>query len=332
MNDRTKYIIRAALHIAYDRDLISIDSDHQREEVCSPLFNQANTSDSLCEVRSQVNPRRSSQYVPRRTNRKLNFTCNDEDDNDDDSFCVYEPLELQDVSEDEYKPGSNSGSPSTSSDDEGSTGAARIVHEEVCSEHVQVEEETVANSEESPEKRGKKRKRRSAEWAKRKAKLLRNSGESYKSRTGNVVKAREMGPLCSNKCKLKCGTKFTEEQRRAIFTEYWNLKCLQRQRAFVAKSTRPKQVKYRRVTDGTPRAPNHSFHLSLKPGEETTVCKTFFVNTLGITDRTLRTVQKKTSPNGFVATEGRGKHMKHKKIPDEVVQSVYSHINSIPRI
>lgn len=68
-------------------------------------------------------------------------------------------------------------------------------------------------------------------------------------------------------------------------------------------------------------------------GTKTKVCKTFFKNTLNITDRCIRTViEKKNNITGVLKGEQRGKHGKHRKIPDDLIDGVQSHIKSIPRI
>lgn len=63
------------------------------------------------------------------------------------------------------------------------------------------------------------------------------------------------------------------------------------------------------------------------------MCKTFFINTLGISERAVRTViDGKISGNGFAPSDNRGKHNRHKKIDEEILNSVRHHINKIPRI
>ena len=193
-----------------------------------------------------------------------------------------------------------------------------------------------ASDDDPKEKRGKKRKIQRDQWIKEKAKALRNSGKCYVSvHSKKVVEQRKMRGKCSEKCKFAC-KEFTEEDRRGIFDEYWQLGSLERQRAFINSAIRKLQLSYRRVsvtatTTRTPRGPNNGFYLMLN-NREVRVCKLFFLNTLGICARLGRTVKNKTSPNGFLESECRGKHENHKKYSQELVQSVYDHINSIPRV
>lgn len=65
------------------------------------------------------------------------------------------------------------------------------------------------------------------------------------------------------------------------------------------------------------------------------VCKTFFLNTLGISERTLRTVIENRTKNdalGQAPQDNRGKHDKHPSLPGEILESVRNHINSVARI
>lgn len=60
------------------------------------------------------------------------------------------------------------------------------------------------------------------------------------------------------------------------------------------------------------------------------VWKTFRINILGITQRRIRTViQAKVNETGIAPSDKRGKHDNRNKIPEEVLNSVGDHINSI---
>lgn len=100
---------------------------------------------------------------------------------------------------------------------------------------------------ESPKKKGKKRVRRPETWKKAVRKDLRNSGRSYTSARGKVVKEKSIKPPCSVQCSLKCSTKISEASRKEIFANYWKLGSLQRQRDFIGCCVEPLQLKYRRI-------------------------------------------------------------------------------------
>ncbi|XP_074040476.1 uncharacterized protein [Leptinotarsa decemlineata] len=59
--------------------------------------------------------------------------------------------------------------------------------------------------------------------------------------------------------------------------------------------------------------------------------KHFFLKTLDISDRMIRTVKSKRDTEGFVQKDLRGKHYRHIKV-DANIQDMRDHINSIPRI
>ncbi|KAJ8937978.1 hypothetical protein NQ314_011640 [Rhamnusium bicolor] len=75
---------------------------------------------------------------------------------------------------------------------------------------------------------------------------------------------------------------------------------------------------------------NNAFNF-MKDGEKKRVCKVFFTSTLGITNRSIRTVLSKYK-EGSLGSENRGKHNKHKVVPDDIKNGIREHISSIPKI
>lgn len=193
-------------------------------------------------------------------------------------------------------------------------------------------ETTENNGKPASPKKGKKRSRNPDNWIREKAKRLRNCGQSYTSKSGKIIGEKKMGPPCKEKCILSCSKKINENFRNEMFKEYWAFSSLQRQRDFLAAHIEKLDLKYRRISAAKPRNPNCSFYIS-KEGHRIRVCKTFLINTLGINERTIRTVIKsKARGTGIVPTDNRGKHQNHKKIDEEILKSVRDHINSVPRI
>lgn len=66
------------------------------------------------------------------------------------------------------------------------------------------------------------------------------------------------GP-CPETCRLHCSVNFTENQRRDIFNNYWNLGDLERQRSFIAASLECCNPKYRYPRQEKQRKLNQSF-------------------------------------------------------------------------
>lgn len=225
-------------------------------------------------------------------------------------------------SEDEYRPSTDSDScdshVSESEPVERLTGEVLENQDNVCLSAVN--------------KRGKKRAAVPQNWKKEKAKRQRNSGLSYKSATGKIVEARKIGPPCSDKCRLSCSNKVAQDDRVQLFKDFWKLGELQRQRDYLTSCVDQVVPQYRRISAKKPRAPNCAFYVNLI-GKKVRVCKTFLINTFGVTERAIRTViTSKMSGSGIAAKDDRGKHSHHKKVDEALVQSVRDHIDSIPRI
>lgn len=183
-------------------------------------------------------------------------------------------------------------------------------------------------------KRSRKRKAEPLLWKRNQSKLLKNKGLSYTSmsKSKKIYDAKKMGPVCSSKCKSKCSTEFTFEERKLIFDKFWESGNLEIQRQFVHNHMKTVEPKYRYLREGTSRKNyNRAFYLT-RNYEKTRVCKLFFMNTLAISDTFIRTVIKKQSETGVHLTDNRGKHDNHKTLDSELTDGVKAHINSIPRI
>lgn len=109
---------------------------------------------------------------------------------------------------------------------------------------------------------------------------------------------------------------------------------VQRQRDFLSAYIEKLTLKYRRITAQEPRKPNCAFYLRDNNTSKVRICKTFLINTLGISERAIRTVIGATlSGTGIDPLEDkRGKHANRKKIDEEILISVRNHIYSIPRV
>ncbi|XP_060810218.1 uncharacterized protein LOC132904307 [Amyelois transitella] len=196
-----------------------------------------------------------------------------------------------------------------------------------------VDEQSPSVDVESRRKCG-KRKAEPLLWKRNQSKLLKNKGMSYTSmsKSKKVYNAKKLGPVCSDKCKLKCSTEFTFEEREHIFEKFWDSGDLEIQRQFIHNHMTKIEPKYRYVREGTSRKNcNHAFYLT-RNNIKTRVCKVFFMNTLAISDTVIRTVVKKQSETGVQLKDKRGKHDNHKKLDAELTDGVKAHINSIPRI
>lgn len=189
------------------------------------------------------------------------------------------------------------------------------------------------NSPPAKKKRGRKRSLKKEEWIKNKSKKLKNSGQSYVSCSKSKKKFPEkaLKPPCNDNCRLKCSTVISQEERQEIFNNFWKLGDLGRQRDFIAHHMQIINPEYRYVKQDSTRRLNNAFHFDVN-NKRIRVCKTFFKNTIDITDRPIRTILEKKGKEGFVTEENRGKHKNHKKIDDAIKEDIRKHIESIPKI
>mgnify|MGYP007063906257 CR=1 FL=1 len=180
--------------------------------------------------------------------------------------------------------------------------------------------------------KSRKRKAKPQNWKRNVTKVLRNTGQAYfTSKGGKHVPPKKLQQPCSDKCKLKCSTKFTQLEREEIFKNYWSQGNIDLQRNFISRCMSTINPKYRYPTENRPhRNLNHAFYLENNE-KNIRICKKFLVATLGITNRSIRTVISK-SQDGLLANDERGKHKSHLTISNELKESVRTHIKTIPVI
>uniref|UniRef100_A0A6P7H5S2 Uncharacterized protein LOC114346528 n=1 Tax=Diabrotica virgifera virgifera TaxID=50390 RepID=A0A6P7H5S2_DIAVI len=192
-----------------------------------------------------------------------------------------------------------------------------------------------------------KRQRNPSQWRRNKIKASRNRGEEYADWKGNIRAKKQQKNACTN-CRNKCSEKISEEERRHIFESYWQLGDVNRQRDFIANNvdvTEKKRTRLREINEKESDEENHTENEGNKEktkerkrvfsykytfynrGQKTVVCKSFFLNTLGISAQVVKTVIKKMGSTGIVSEDRRGKVCKNSKLDDSVKQSIRDHIN-----
>lgn len=132
----------------------------------------------------------------------------------------------------------------------------------------------------SPLKKGRKRQRNEDKWKRNIDKKLRNKGQLYESHCASkkMRKERQMKSPCKETCKLKCSSKFNDENRKELFSGFWELGDIERQRQFISNSMQTIQPKYRYIRQGGTRSPrnnNNASYFILKE-QKVRVCKLFF--------------------------------------------------------
>lgn len=170
-----------------------------------------------------------------------------------------------------------------------------------------------------------KRQKNTDKWAKVEQKKLRN--------TGMQPQKHMMNPCA---CKLKCFETIGNEDRLNLFTCFWATGSHETQWHFILKNTEITEPKVIKVQRKRERNRTVIYYLPLKNNtgliKRIKVCKTMFLNTLGIKERTVYTVIDKYN-KGNAITDLRGKHANRPhKTRSDTEQSVIEHIKSFPCI
>ena len=192
---------------------------------------------------------------------------------------------------------------------------------------------TISGDGPSQVSRSRKRKRDPSNWKRNIAKRLCNSGEAYVNPHGIHKKARKMKKTCGVKCRYQCTNKFSNNDREKIFHSFWQLSDVNKQRQFILNYTVKKPKKNKNGLSDRRKSSVNWFLSSLNEQGKNVVCKTFFLNTLGISDRMVDTAHKKMSSIGMSHDDNMGKHAtRPNKTSEEQLNSVREHINSYQRV
>nr|CAH7716054.1 unnamed protein product [Callosobruchus chinensis] len=95
-------------------------------------------------------------------------------------------------------------------------------------------------------KKGRKRERNTSEWIDVQAKKGLNLGIEHKNRKVHLIPAKQMKHPCKEKCRNKSREKINEENRKALFEEFWKIGDHTRQWDYMARYVKTldmKQVK-----------------------------------------------------------------------------------------
>ena len=150
---------------------------------------------------------------------------------------------------------------------------------------------------------------------------LKNAGMSYVSRNGVRRRPKLLKPGCGSKCRQKCHERISAEHREKIFTSFWQLGNLHSQRQFLMSHVVKNDVK-QKSSGSRKRSLKYTFHVH---GQVLHVCKTFFLDTLSISDQTVKTTLSKMTADGYLLPDQRKQPACH-RLPDCVREAVKSHI------
>ena len=180
------------------------------------------------------------------------------------------------------------------------------------------------------QRRGRKRMRSIENWKKSLRKKHRNCGDEYITDRGITKARRKMKKGCGIGCRLNCHGKLLPTERENLFHAFWQLGEVTRQREFIVKHCSKVPVRSRK-TGGSRRkfSLRYSFELN---GNAIDVCKQFFLDTLNINDRVVRTAFNKLTEFGTLNGDFRGAVTGRSNICSNAKQRVVDHINQFPRV
>lgn len=153
---------------------------------------------------------------------------------------------------------------------------------------------------------------------------MRNSGKEYLTKTG----VRKAGKKIENfdcGCPKKCVTLFTENERKAIFESFWNLKDFNLQNSYLFALVQKTTVSRKRPKDGSRAGKKVSFKYFIKSSIKTeSVCKKYFLKTFQISDGRLYRCLSKDDVSQFMDKRGT---TSSRKLDDS---DIIRHIQSFP--
>lgn len=144
-----------------------------------------------------------------------------------------------------------------------------------------------------------------------------------------------MKPPCGDKCRQKCATLISEQQRQKIFDAYYALPDALHKRHFIANNIEEIKPKYVYKSSTRPRKHNLKFFFNDDKKQKTRVCQKFFLNTLDISLSIIRTVRNKVYANNDpvpLLDDQRGKHKHHHRVEDTLKDTAREFIRNIPKI
>lgn len=169
------------------------------------------------------------------------------------------------------------------------------------------------------------------------AKRLRNSGREYVTLKGKTVRSRSIKPRCKGdtckKLQRMCST-IQDSQRCQIFNGYYVLGNINRQREFIIHHTEVTDTKQKTSKSEVSRRQKTVRYFFTINNVRVPVCKTFFINTLDISERVVRTALEKTSSMGLVELDKRGGRKSEAVIARDIQirSEIEKHIDRFPRM
>lgn len=173
-------------------------------------------------------------------------------------------------------------------------------------------------------------------WKRNIVKQQNDSGAAHISLRGKKREERKMGAGCNKECIRKCHHNFSEAHRTVIFKKFWEIKNHTMQWYYIAGLVKSTDIK-RRTVIVYPEEPrrkfNYNYHLPSESGPELHVCQKFFLETLGINQKWVRSaIMKQRANHGSVPVDRRGKCKKLSPAKVAIKRGVIEHIKLFPTV
>lgn len=158
-------------------------------------------------------------------------------------------------------------------------------------------------------------------------------GEEHQTRKGVIKRAKTPRPnVCNDSCHFRCKTNFTEEQRKEVCSNFWNLGNYTDQKNFILQNVE-QLVKKRTYTANPDTKRNYSREYHLQLGQEKErVCKVFFLSTLDISEKKVSAALKNINVIGTAKPDKRGRHVPKNKTDTDNMDFMMKYIMNLPAV
>ncbi|KAJ8911241.1 hypothetical protein NQ315_012228 [Exocentrus adspersus] len=179
--------------------------------------------------------------------------------------------------------------------------------------------------------KGKTRKRNPIVWKKNIRKKKRAAGLEYLSSKNKIIPKKEIKEACREGCRKK----ITINERLSIHTQFYNKDLdINQKRQFIASCIEEVPVERVRVRTGSrvgkrKSSLNYFFTVNNK---KVNICRTYFLNTLNLSQTSVRFALRKRHSGGLVTVDQRGKHEPSNKIGANERNMIKEHISKFPCI
>ncbi|CAH1104544.1 unnamed protein product [Psylliodes chrysocephalus] len=145
-----------------------------------------------------------------------------------------------------------------------------------------------------------------------------------------------MGPQCNeescSKRNKKCSL-FSDGKRQEIMQDFYSMGSLQLQREYIARYIKMEEIKQKTTQKEVSRRNKRNYYFLPLDGDELPVYKTFFINTLTTTAKTISTTLSKKSTTGIIEKEQRGGRYKSQVDRNlQLINGITEHINKFGRV